>query len=286
MPTLADIYSLIDSTKRKGSDFIRNPGASLQQMVGYANDRAGDFNKLTYQAVDEGAGFSGPANRQLAQTLAASYNPTGMFIGAKSTIFNQANAAKALEMEKTGIPAEKIWQETGTFRGPDGKLRQEISDQNIRFKQGSYGKDRNGNPVMYQVNEGNASQVIAHPELFKAYPFLKKVNTEIGNRPKAMGSTEYGAEGKFLEAFGPSDEDIKSVLVHEMQHQIQNREKMAAGSGFMEGDTEGFKRYLRSAGEAEARATQARRNMSMEERRKLFPLRSYDVPIKDLIFNK
>ena len=61
---------------------------------------------------------------------------------------------------------------------------------------------------------------------------------------------------------------------------------VAAGNAYAKGDTEGFKRYLRSAGEAEARATQARRNMSMEERRKLFPLRSYDVPIKDLLFNK
>lgn len=285
MPTLADIYSLIDSTKRRGADFILNPGASLQQMLGYANDRAGQLNQLTDEAASEGVGF-GPKTRQLGQTLAASYNPGGMFIGARSTIFNQANAAKALEMEKAGIAPEQIWHETGTFRGPDGKLRQEISDQNIRFKQGSYGKDINGNPVMYQVNEGNASQVMAHPELFKAYPFLKKVNTEIGKKPKAMGQTEYGAEGKFLEAYGPTDEDIKSVLVHEMQHQIQNREKMAAGAGFMEGDQEGFKRYMRSAGEAEARATQARRNLSMEQRRKLFPLFSYDVPIKDLIINK
>jgi hypothetical protein len=283
MPTLAGIYSTIGSLKRKGADFIQNPVLGVQQMVGNANDQARALNQLTAESAQEGLSF-GPKTKLLASQLAESYNPTGMFIGPNAASFNKSMASKAQELEKLNKPAEEIWQQTGTFRGPDGKLRQEISDQNIGFKQGSYGKDINGNPVMYQVNEGNASQVMAHPELFKAYPFLKKVNTEIGNRPKAMGSTEYGAEGKFLEAFGPTDEDIKSVLVHEMQHQIQNREKMAAGSGFMEGDTEGFKRYLRSAGEAEARATQARRNMSMEERRKLFPLSSYDVPIKELIF--
>jgi hypothetical protein len=79
MPTLADIYSLIDSTKRKGSDLIRNPGASLQQMVGYANDRAGALNQLTNEAVDEGAGF-GPKTRQLGKTLADAYNPAGMTV--------------------------------------------------------------------------------------------------------------------------------------------------------------------------------------------------------------
>ena len=77
MPTLADIYSLIDSTKRRGADFIQNPGASLQQMLGYANDRAGDLNRLTYQATDEGMTF-GPKTRELAGKLAESYNPMGM----------------------------------------------------------------------------------------------------------------------------------------------------------------------------------------------------------------
>jgi hypothetical protein len=42
-------------------------------------------------------------------------------------------------------------------------------------------------------------------------------------------------------------------------------------------------KYMRSAGEAEARATQARMNLSMEERRALFPEESYDRPVKDLI---
>ena len=46
-------------------------------MLGYANDRARNLNELTYQAAEEGAGF-GPKTRQLGQTLAESYNPTGM----------------------------------------------------------------------------------------------------------------------------------------------------------------------------------------------------------------
>jgi len=161
-------------------------------------------------------------------------------------------------------------------------LGQEISDQNIGFRTKSYGKDRQGNEITYQVAEGNASQVMTHPELYSAYPFLKKVNTEIGIKPKTAGSAEYGDEGRFIEAYGPTDDEIKSALVHEMQHQVQNREGMASGAGFMAGDEKDFQRYLRAAGEAEARAVQARRNLSMEERRKLFPLSSYDVPINEL----
>jgi hypothetical protein len=41
--------------------------------------------------------------------------------------------------------------------------------------------------------------------------------------------------------------------------------------------------YRRLAGEAEARATQARMNMNAAERRAKFPYDSYDVPVSDLI---
>jgi hypothetical protein len=205
-----------------------------------------------------------------------------VFIGSKSRAWDKSAAELAKELEKKGEAPETIWQTTGTFKSPDGKWRQEISDQNMQLRTGSYGKDAQGNPITYQVTEGNASQVLAHPELYNAYPFLKKVNTEIGIKPKTAGSAEYGDEGRFVEAFGPTDDEIKSALVHEMQHQIQNREGMASGAGFMAGDQQSFQNYLRAAGEAEARAVQARRNLSMQERRNLFPLASYDVPVNQL----
>jgi len=77
IPTLADIYSAIDSAKRKGSDFIRNPVASLQQIVGLANDRAGALNELTSQAAKEGASY-GPKSQRLANLMAESYNAGGI----------------------------------------------------------------------------------------------------------------------------------------------------------------------------------------------------------------
>ena len=218
---------------------------------------------------------------QMLQDLAQGTR-SQVFIGSKSKAWDKSAAEMAKDLEKKGEAPETIWQATGTFKSPDGKWRQEVSDQNMQLRTGSYGKDIRGNPINYQVTEGNASQVLAHPELYNAYPFLKKVNTEIGIRPKTAGSAEYGDEGRFIEAFGPTDDEIKSALIHEMQHQIQNREGMASGAGFMAGDEKGFQNYLRAAGEAEARAVQARRNMSMQERRNLFPLASYDVPINQL----
>jgi hypothetical protein len=78
MPTLADIYSAIDSAKRKGSDLIRNPGASLQQMAGYGMDRANAARDQLYEATEaEGISY-GPKTKALAQQMAGAYNPIGM----------------------------------------------------------------------------------------------------------------------------------------------------------------------------------------------------------------
>jgi hypothetical protein len=78
MPTLADIYSAIDSAKRKGADFIQDPGASLQQMAGYGIDKANAARDQLYQATEEeGIGY-GPKTQALAQKMAESYNPIGM----------------------------------------------------------------------------------------------------------------------------------------------------------------------------------------------------------------
>jgi len=78
MPTLADIYSTIDSAKRRGADVIRNPGASLQQMIGYGVDRANAARDQLYQATEEeGIGY-GPKTQALAKQMAEVYNPIGM----------------------------------------------------------------------------------------------------------------------------------------------------------------------------------------------------------------
>ena len=250
-------------------------GANKAAMaVGKAGERVAE--RVVPQIMERG-GLPASLLQDLAQGTKSQ-----IFIGSKSKAWDKNAAELAKKLEKDGESAEVIWEKTGTFKSPDGKWRQEISDQNIQLRSENIGLDREGNPIILQVREGKASQVMEYPELYNAYPFTRKIETEIGTKPKTAGSAEYGDEGRFIEAYGPTDDEIKSALVHEMQHQVQNREGMASGAGFMAGDEKDFQRYLRAAGEAEARAVQARRNLSMEERRKLFPLSSYDVPINEL----
>ena len=89
MPTLADIYSAIDSAKRRAGDFLSNPGTSLEQMLGYANDRARIYNQaldLSAQGTLARAAGQQPtpeqeaATQSVMDTLASGYSPIGMTV--------------------------------------------------------------------------------------------------------------------------------------------------------------------------------------------------------------
>jgi hypothetical protein len=56
-----------------------------------------------------------------------------IFIGPKAKTFHQGRADMAVAMEEAGRTPQEIWLATGTFRGADGILRQEIDDRAARF---------------------------------------------------------------------------------------------------------------------------------------------------------
>ena len=94
MPTLADIYSAIDSAKRRASDFVQNPMTSLQQIAGNANDRARALNQMTSEAAQEKELY-GPASQALGKKLAEAYNPVGMTVYHGSPhVFERFNLGK------------------------------------------------------------------------------------------------------------------------------------------------------------------------------------------------
>lgn len=104
MPTLADIYSALNTFKRKSSDFVQNPGTSLEQMLFAANENAREFNKKHALATDytiAQARGQQPTPEQtqaemgLRETLAQGYNPTGMTVWHGSPYkFNKFDASK------------------------------------------------------------------------------------------------------------------------------------------------------------------------------------------------
>jgi hypothetical protein len=103
MPTLADIYSAINTFKRKSSDFVQNPGTSLEQMLFAANENAREFNKKHALATDytiAQARGQQPTPEQtqaemgLRNTLSEAYSPGMTVYHGSPYKFNQFNAAK------------------------------------------------------------------------------------------------------------------------------------------------------------------------------------------------
>ena len=233
---------------------------------------------------------------------------SGTFIGKGAKTWDAIKAADAEKRIAAGDDVRKVWKETGTFKGPDGHLRQEIPD-NQSFYRGSKAAE-----------SSYAKDVYLNEPLYQAYPGLQ--NTRISEFDGLGGST--GMSGKI--AIGTQG-NASSTAAHEMQHDIQGIEGWARGgstnefSGFDEtaqaeldrinsilnsgkydmkdyqsllqqkrdamnassSSSSPYEQYRRLAGEAEARATQSRMYMNMDQRLNIYPLDSYDVPVDQLI---
>lgn len=232
---------------------------------------------------------------QLLQDLAQGTRRQ-VFVGEKSKTWNQAAALKAAALENAGATPEEIWAATGTFRGPEGKWRQEISDATARFRT-NFDASIASKANQYRGGlEGPIGGMYEHPDLYKAYPELlvndRMTVTKLpdwlpDSSQSGMHSRTFGGKGR-TEVRAKSEPSALDSTTHELQHAIQYLEGLPAGgteSMFGLGG-EAFQKYRLLAGEAEARAVAARRGMTDEQRRALFPLSSYDVPLNQLIYKK
>ena len=97
------------------------------------------------------------------------------FAGEKGTAnMGVGNADRARSMESEGADREKIWRETGWWKGKDGKWRFELP--NVRMK----GEEELESALLEGVtglhdgsSETTLEKVLEAPELFTAYPQLK-----------------------------------------------------------------------------------------------------------------
>lgn len=148
------------------------------------------------------------------------------FIGAAAKTWNAASNAKAVQMEKAGVNPQEIWRETGNWRAPDGKWRQEISDKDVKFV---------GSETIAPANV-----VMPHEQLAAAYPDV--MQTPVTLRPRSTSSTttsnEFGSkidlgtlgnEQSSLLGLWGVETGPKSPLLHELQHVVQRKEGFARG---------------------------------------------------------
>lgn len=234
----------------------------------------------------------------------------GTFIGKKALTFDLPKALKTLS-----VPPEDAWRKFQTFTAhPDKQLRQEIDDSTAYLLTKAMKQD----PVDYlktAIPENTLSNILNHPELYKAYPKLADIKTKGAIKGGAKEAGEFNPIDNTIKFQGGSSEEAKSALLHEIQHWIQFNEHWQQGGtikgilqepemynlwapladtlmvtkGLSANEAEtraAYGVYRKLAGEAESRATQARMKMSPAERAFSYPEYSYDIPLNDLILRK
>lgn len=136
--------------------------------------------------------------------------------------------ATAKIMEAAGDSPMDIWKQTGWYKGVEGKWRYEIPDTNAKFVAGDWGK----------VPENEFLQldaVLDHPALFNAIPSLKDIQV-IRDPDMAPGEGSYSARSDVIR-IGAIDPAMATglkltplqILLHEVQHAVQEREGFAKG---------------------------------------------------------
>lgn len=62
----------------------------------------------------------------------------GSFMGVKAKGFNKESLRLAQRLEQEGVHPDQIWKKTGTFRGADGRWRQEIADRQATLNEKAF----------------------------------------------------------------------------------------------------------------------------------------------------
>lgn len=193
-------------------------------------------------------------------------------------LFNLSQAKEMLEKE---ISPVTIKSRTGWEKGVDDKWRYEIGDPFLDTAAiEDYVKPRFGEPV-------SIGMIVKDKTILEAYPEFEELTLYVmySHRKGTAGYYNPATNGMVLSMGSPDDAfeyQIEGVLLHEVQHLIQQIEGFAKG-----GDPKavGRRRYHRLAGEVEARNVCARHSLTSEERRLTLRTLTQDVPDQDQIIS-
>lgn len=163
------------------------------------------------------------------------------FAGENAKIANFKNLDSAKQMEQQGKTEQEIFEQTGWYKGNEGKWRFELDDSSWNINDI---KKLNTNGGLFILKD-----ILDAPELYEAYPDIKNLPVIFD---KTMHETNNGAletdfsgeqkirlnsnnvrstDAKSYEMLGLKNQsEIFSILQHEIQHYIQRKEGFSTGA--------------------------------------------------------
>jgi hypothetical protein len=311
--SLRGILGLPDPQQSQGllSDPYLSTGAKTATVLGLLADRAapkvGAIPGSVWQGVEDAATAGkyamGNPDRLTTDQIIPSVANSTMALGVGGMPMAEAGAAgifggkltrdpvgfaklgEGKDMLTAGVNPRDTYLQSGAWKGPEGMMRYEIPDYNATLKTDAEAAIRTGKSSAMFLND-----FIDHPEFFKAYPDL--ANTTVLFDPSRTSHHGYYAPGSdLIKLYGNEPSQVQSVLLHEMQHAVQNKEGFTPGWSTEGANYEAtallnkaedlgmprerrlqfwnkfdpYDAYRRAAGEVEARAVQARAELTPEQ---------------------
>lgn len=265
---LPAIYSGADQLKRQIYGLLTNPNEMAQRAEQSLLQSHNERQALMKQAFGDTTNPTKVTDDKALAKLGTDVltgelgiAPVGMFIGQGSKLWKPEKAFKAAKMEKAGKSPEEIWKETGTVKAPDGNWRQEISDKEAvalmkpqsgnmeyldKYSQELYGVPY-GRLPFGENGLGEQRQTVAdlasaemkkfdkvgtslkHDELYKSYDDLKDIDLFQSYATDRSGAFHDNKGSPYIKMDAPNAKELKSGLLHELQHGIQVKEGWARG---------------------------------------------------------
>lgn len=225
---LADLMTSIGQGAGKAVDWLAG-GAQVGAEPTLALMRGDALGEPFLPTAESGGRLGAIASAVTAPLVpgSAPAGALGVYGGRLAKTADHAALARAEQMHAAGHADEAIRAETGWFRGPEGKWRFEIPDN--RSTVDLAGKAALGSDAP-DMDPRALSGLLQHPDLFAAYPDLAGAMTTTRLRAgRPEGSWNGGTGIDRIDASGAHPDDVRSALLHESQHAIQEREGFARG---------------------------------------------------------
>lgn len=254
-----------------------------RRIWGLTHEQAIETAVIQDRLVAEMARRAGISKTEMYKSLPFTKNPTSIpgnalyqIIGESAKLTRQVltNLGLAQRQEKLGRTSSFIHNLTGWERASDGKWRYKINFGKLTLTPESLAampKNLDGSSVT------TLGEIYDAPELFTAYPQLREVEVVFDKKiPPGNGGYDGGIRLSYDQvAKEYQGTSLMSVLVHEIQHVVQDIEGFAQGTSASTVNER--EDYINNAGEVEARAAQAMLDLSPEEIRNARLIDLYDV---------
>lgn len=204
----------------------------LQEKVQEQRDTAQGLIKNLVQPFESlGKILTGQGESEDIPQAASNFMPIGKLgtLGAAGkAIFAGVGARKAVAFKRI--------LEDGWWTGAEGKIRFEIPDQPAKLTFKKADQSLKQDPAFSGIpgtKYNHLEDILDHPELYDAYPWLKRIKVFQRKGEEDTASTT-PSEGVIIMHPASNEAAYKSTLMHEIQHNIQYKEGFTQGASYQE----------------------------------------------------